>query len=139
MKGWLKQAALLMVLAMLPALLGAWLHPRRPSWQSDEITVTGAQALGAKAIWVDARPSAEFEKAHVPGAISLNEDAWSELLPPLLDVWSPEKTVVVYCSSLSCHTSREVANRLKDEAGLSPVFVLQGGWEAWKQVQKGDK
>ncbi|MGC3988692.1 MAG: rhodanese-like domain-containing protein [Chthoniobacteraceae bacterium] len=139
MKNWLKQAAVLVLLAILPALLGAWLNPKRPSWQSDEMTVSAAQSLGTKAIWVDARPASDFEKAHVSGAISLNEDAWSEMLPPLLDAWSPDKTVVVYCSSLSCHTSREVANRLRDEVGLSPVFVLQGGWEAWTQSQKGGR
>jgi len=130
---------LLMALALVPALLCAWLHPKKPSWQSDELTVAAAQALGARAIWVDARAAKDFEKTHVPGAISLNEDAWSEQLPALLDAWSPEKTVVVYCSSLSCHTSREVANRLRDEVGLSPVFVLQGGWEALQQSRKGGK
>ena len=38
---------------------------------------------------------------------------------------------VVYCSSLSCNASREVARRLRKEAQLSDVFVLEGGWEAW--------
>jgi rhodanese-related sulfurtransferase len=139
MSAWLKPSAWLLALALFPALVSAWLHPKKPSWQSDELTVAAARALGAQAIWVDARAAGDFSKAHVPGALLLNEDAWSEELPALLDAWSPEKTVIVYCSSLSCHTSREVAKRLREEVGLAPVFVLQGGWESWQEAQKGEK
>ena len=39
--------------------------------------------------------------------------------------------IIVYCSSLSWNASREVAHRLRKEAQLSDVFVLEGGWEAW--------
>jgi len=61
----------------------------------------------------------------------LNEDRWNDLIGPFLATWTPDKKVVVYCSSQSCNASREVARRLRDEAGLKDVFVLQGGWEAW--------
>jgi hypothetical protein len=42
---------------------------------------------------------------------------------------------VVYCSSLSCNASREVARRLRREAQLPDVFVLEGGWEAWLKTR----
>jgi rhodanese-related sulfurtransferase len=87
--------------------------------------------LGDNAIWVDARPDDEFARDHVPGALSLNEDRWNELLPQFLAAWSPEKRIVVYCSSQGCNASREVARRLRDEPQLKNVFVLQGGWEEW--------
>jgi rhodanese-related sulfurtransferase len=67
----------------------------------------------------------------VPGAIQLNEDRWNELLPQMLQAWSPGKKVIVYCSSQACGASREVAHRLRNEAGLTNVVVLEGGWEAW--------
>lgn len=95
------------------------------------VTVDQARAFGDTAIWIDARPGTEFEQEHVPGAISLNEDRWNELLPQFLPHWSPEKKIVVYCSSQSCNASREVAHRLRKEAQLPNVFVLEGGWEAW--------
>jgi rhodanese-related sulfurtransferase len=63
----------------------------------------------------------------------LNEDRWNELLPRMLETWSPDKRVVVYCNSKSCGASREVARRLRTQAGLTNVFVLKGGWEAWLQ------
>ena len=40
--------------------------------------------------------------------------------------------IVVYCSSKKCHSSEEVARRLREEVGLKTVYVLRGGWEAWK-------
>jgi rhodanese-related sulfurtransferase len=58
------------------------------------------------------------------------------MLPRMLASWSPEKRVVVYCSSESCGASREVARRLREEARLQNVFVLEGGWEAWLGEKK---
>jgi rhodanese-related sulfurtransferase len=127
---------MLAVLALLPAAGEAIYFQDKISWRSpippsESINVDQARALGQNAIWVDARPDEEFAHDHVPGALSLNEDLWNELLPQFLAAWSPGKKVVVYCSSLSCNASREVARRLRKEAQLPDVFVLEGGWEAW--------
>jgi rhodanese-related sulfurtransferase len=131
-----RQALILFALAFLPGIGQAIYFRDKVSWQSpvpasEMVTVAQARAWGGNAIWVDARPDLEFEREHVPGAVLLNEDRWNELLPQFLATWSPEKRVVVYCSSLSCNASREVARRLRDEAQLKNVFVLQGGWEEW--------
>ena len=136
-----RQALLLIALASVPAVGEAIYFRDKVSWQSRDrssemVNLDQAQSWGANAIWVDARPDNEFEQDHVPGAISLNEDRWNELLPTLLAQWSLEKKIVVYCSSQSCNASREVARRLRDEAGLEEVFVLQGGWETWLKSKK---
>jgi rhodanese-related sulfurtransferase len=132
----LRQTLILLGLALLPGLGQALYYRDKVSWQtpvaaSDLVTVAQALGWGGTAIWVDARPQEEFEREHVPNAVLLNEDRWNELLPQMLATWSPEKRVVVYCSSQSCGASREVARRLREEAGLRNVFVLGGGWEAW--------
>jgi rhodanese-related sulfurtransferase len=44
--------------------------------------------------------------------------------------------VVVYCSSLSCNAALEVAKRLRDEAQLKNVYVLEGGWEEWLKEKR---
>ena len=103
---------------------------------SEMVTVANARSWGSNTIWIDARPEAEFEQEHVPGALPLNEDRWNELLPQMLAAWSPEKQVVVYCGSDGCGSSREVARRLRKEAQLKNVFVLEGGWEAWLAEKK---
>ena len=100
------------------------------------MTVDQARSWGDNVIWVDARPDNEFERDHIPNAILLNEDRWSELLPQFLGQWSPERKIIVYCSAQSCNASREVAKRLRDEAQLKNVFVLDGGWEEWLKNKK---
>jgi rhodanese-related sulfurtransferase len=136
-----RQALVLVALAFAPAIGQAIYFRDKVSWQSpippsESVTVAQAQAWGANAIWVDARPDEEFTRDHVPGAISLNEDRWNELLPQFLITWSPEKKIVVYCSSQSCNASREVARKLRSEAQLKDVFVLQGGWEEWLKAKR---
>ena len=132
---------MLVALAFAPAIGQAIYFRDKVSWQSpippsESVTVAQAQAWGANAIWADARPDEEFARDHVPGAIALNEDRWNELLPQFLATWSPEKKVVVYCSSQGCNASREVARKLRTEAQLKDVFVLQGGWEEWLKREK---
>jgi rhodanese-related sulfurtransferase len=132
----IRQALLLVTLAVPPAVGEAIYFRNKVSWQSrlsasEIVTVEQARSWGDSVMWVDARPAEEFERDHIPGAILLNEDSWNELLPQFLGQWSPDKRVVVYCSAQSCNAAAEVARRLRQEAGLNNVFVLQGGWEGW--------
>jgi rhodanese-related sulfurtransferase len=135
----IRQAVLILLAALIPAGLSGVVHPRRPPW-SRETLAPGEQKLetvrgwGSKTLWVDARSQAEYESEHVPGAILLNLKDWDSLFPRFLDQWSPERKTVVYCSSRSCEMSHEVAARL-EESGISPVYVLKGGWEEWKAAK----
>ena len=131
----------LVALAFLPALAQAVYYGGSISWHApavakDEVTVEQTRTWGETVLWIDARPDAQFTEQHIPGALSLNEDRWSELLPQMLASWSPDKRVVVYCSSQSCAASHEVARRLHNEANLENVSVLHGGWEKWLEANK---
>jgi len=137
-KALLRQSVVLLALALLPAAVEALYFRDKISWQSrvadsDLVSVDVARGWGTNALWVDARPTIEFERDHVPGAISLNEDRWSEALSEFLGKqWSPEKKIVVYCSSQSCNLAEDVARRLREEAKLpNEIRILNGGWEAW--------
>ncbi len=132
MRQTLLQTLAILALALLPAAASGVWHPRRPAAQSDEVTLSTAQAWGGGVLWIDARPEPDFAEAHIPKALPLNEDGWERLLPEVLDHWDASRKTVVYCSSLSCQTSREVARRLRDQLALPNVFVLEGGWEAWQ-------
>jgi rhodanese-related sulfurtransferase len=134
------QALLLVLFALLPAIGQAIYFRDRVSWQKppsgDEVTVEQAKGWGKTVMWIDARPEEEYVAGHVPDALLLNTEQWDKLLPQVLDNWSPDRKLVVYCSQKTCGASQEVARRLKDEAGLNSVYVLQGGWEAWQQGSK---
>ena len=131
-----------MALALLPAIGEAVYFRDKISWQSpiaasEMVTVDVARSWGDNAIWIDARPDEDFARDHVPGAISLNEDRWNELLPQFLASWSPDKKIVVYCSAQSCNAAREVAERLRKEAALpNDIRVLEGGWEEWQKNRR---
>jgi rhodanese-related sulfurtransferase len=138
-----RQALLLVALALLPGIGQAVYFRSRVSWESpvapsESVTVAQARAWGENVLWVDARPDEEFSSDHVPGALPLNEDRWNELLPQFLQSWSqrPDRKVIVYCSSHSCNLSRDVARRLRQEAQLKDVFVLEGGWEEWLKTRQ---
>lgn len=136
-----REGLLIVAFAFLPAIAEGIYFRDKISWQSpipasELVTVDQAKAWGDGAVWVDARPDEEFARDHVPGAFSVNEDHWNELLPQFLPNWSPGKKVIVYCSAESCNAARDVAKRLRDEAQLTEVFVLQGGWEEWVKSRK---
>lgn len=137
----IRQMAALLVLALVPTLLCGFFHPHRPSWSAEalapgEVALSTALSWKNKVLWLDARSEKDFRENHVPGALPLNEDDWDALLAKVLDAWSDDKIIVVYCSSLGCHASHEVARRLREEVGLKQVYVLKGGWETWKAAQK---
>ncbi len=136
-----RQILLLLGLAFLPAIGQAIYYRNATSWSqppadSGAVTLAQAEAWGDAVLWLDARPDAQYETAHIDGALQLNQDRWNELLPQMLSAWAPERKVVVYCSRQTCNASHEVAERLRTEAGLTNIYVLQGGWEEWEQAHR---
>jgi rhodanese-related sulfurtransferase len=136
-----RQAGVLLLAALLPALLAGALHPRRPAWSRD-------QAMMPEVVWstvrewpglkllVDARSGEAFRRQHIPGALPLSEGQWEERLPAFIKAWQPGARVVVYCDNAGCQASQAVARRLRRELGINSVFVLKGGWGAWLESQK---
>jgi rhodanese-related sulfurtransferase len=75
---------------------------------------------------VDVREAEDFNKGHIPGAISVPKEEWSSP-----DGLSRDKTNVVYCYSQQCHLA---ANACVQFAGKGfPVMELEGGFAVWKE------
>lgn len=125
--------ALLLVAGVFAA--GAYFaHPHRPAFQPTrplEIALDQIPAPEA-ALWIDARSSAAYATAHIPGAISLHEDAWESSLAAFVEAWKPGQKIIVYCDSAKCGASEAVARRLMREFDVSNIHVLKGGWETWQ-------
>lgn len=130
----LREAALIIALALVVALGLSFWHP----WVDFPVVVRGVTVLDAKEsdwAWVDARGRDDYLKEHVPGAFNLNEDDWEPGLQKLMTTWNPGRKILVYCSSSRCNSGRSVAVRLRKALGTDEVYVLTGGWEAWRLDQ----
>lgn len=102
-----------------------------PELAPGEIRVADARMMDA--IWIDARPFEEYERAHIPEALSFDAGAWDASLIALMDVWlAGPRPIIVYCGSESCGTSRQVAERLRDALPDAEIYSLKGGWDAWQ-------
>ena len=104
--------------------------------EDGEILLTIALQSTDPVIWIDARSKENFELDHIPGAILLNEDNWEYLLAEFMEKWNPDLKVIVYCDSLLCRASKNVAQRLQDELQLNNIYTLYGGWETWTIEKK---
>ena len=149
-RGALKRASALVLLSTLPAMATAWWHPRSPfggdvvdgtQVEQDgvapgEVTLAEALTWDSPSFWIDARIRQRFEQEHIPGARSLTEDDWEAQLFDLLAELPADARVVVYCDGQHCDASHAVAERLKNETGLDMIYVLHGGWDAWKAASK---
>ncbi len=87
-------------------------------------------------LWVDARSQERYEEAHIPDAIWCSEDDWEAGFDALIMEWEPQKRIIVYCDAQECAASTTVRDRLAENLGEEePIFVLYGGWAAWKAAQ----
>ena len=82
-------------------------------------------------LWVDARSKAKFERRHIPGALLLNQTDWENLISDFYDRWEPGRRIVVY-GEVDSDNGHEVASRLREGSAIDNVWVLKGGYEAWR-------
>ncbi len=133
----LREAGWLVLLAALPAVVSGVVHLRprtEPPLVEGEVRVREARAWGEGVLWVDARSRAKFDVRHIPRAVLLNEAEWEVLVPEFLEAWSPEKKIVVY-GERTGDAAETIALRLREELKVEHVWVLQGGFEAWRRPQ----
>ncbi len=116
-------------------LIGDWSHEARlktPSGQSMVISLEEAETLffSGRAVFLDARPSADFERGHIAGAFCLPwqefEFFFDRVFPDLL----PDATIVAYCDGETCDLSEHLAEELYN-MGYENVRVLINGWSVW--------
>ncbi|HEU4930287.1 MAG TPA: rhodanese-like domain-containing protein [Candidatus Krumholzibacteria bacterium] len=82
------------------------------------------------AIILDARDPAEYEQGHIPGAINIPYDRIPEYFDVLQSQVPMDAHVVVYCRSLTCDFSDQLATELKI-IGYQNISIFSGGWDQW--------
>jgi rhodanese-related sulfurtransferase len=77
------------------------------------------------ATFIDTRPAAQYDEAHIPGAIHIE---WREV-PARLDELPETGLVILYCNTGARSAQATFAARL---LGRDNVVVLQSGFEGWQ-------
>jgi rhodanese-related sulfurtransferase len=131
----IREAITLCAVAVVPALLAVSFHPdlanrHRAGLETAEVRLAEVRDWHTHVIWVDARNAGEYDQDHIPGALHFDQGRFDSSLGSLLAEWKPGTSVVVYCGSDSCETSRTIAVQLR-AAGFDEAFYLRGGWDAW--------
>lgn len=135
----IRQVVLLLLLPVLLGGLNGWLNPNTPPWNPMQLA-EGEIGLEHLLEWkndyilVDARTPDAYEVAHMPGAVNLYAGEFDTQILNVLDVWSPDRSVIVYCDSRQCDASAEMAARLREDFQMEQVYVLKGGWESWTEA-----
>lgn len=86
------------------------------------------RAIGNDEVLVlDVRDADSYAKGHVPGAISLPQDAWAST-----DALARDKPNVLYCYHEDCHLAAKAALTFATRG--FPVMELDGGWERYEKA-----
>ena len=90
-----------------------------------------------KALIYDARPAFFYHLGHVPGAVNLTKSRCDDQIlakeAEIKAALAKGKTIVVYCTGLTCPDARSVAIHI---SGFGyPVKIFSGGWHAWKDAE----
>ena len=143
MKTSVLQALVLLMLSAGATFLTWKFNPNVPAFNLNEDPVGEGEVSIEKAleweseggvIWLDARDGEEYEKAHISGAILLNEFEFkSQIAESYYKIASQDEPIVVYCGSRSCKASTTIADQLR-EMRINDVYVLKGGWDAWREA-----
>jgi rhodanese-related sulfurtransferase len=75
---------------------------------------------------VDVRASEDYAKGHIPGAINLPQEHWSNPIGLHRD-----RTNVLYCYTQNCHLAASAAVQFASQG--YPVMELDGGFATWKK------
>ena len=140
----IRNALILLLITAAAAVGTQFLHPRAPMWHQslepiheDEVTPADvASRWHGEVLWIDARLRELYDKEHIPGALLLNEQELDALLTQHIEILQDnKKPVVVYCDGKACHASRKIRDYLVEHLAMNDIWVLTGGWPAWKAAQ----
>ncbi len=91
------------------------------------------QALDqGNAVFVDVRSAYAYEAGHIPGALHLPLQTGTDRLRRELATHPTDIRIITYCSGGGCRSSYTLAKRLVKELIRSEIYVMTGGWPAWR-------
>lgn len=143
-----KQVFILIGVAVLIAGLLNLIHPERIAWVEDWTNRVEAQAVQKgvalvqlsdmleflrrdSRLLVDTRSSADYNRGHIPTAISLPFKTSTAVPDVMAQVIASETPLVLYCSGVDCEDSLLLALELR-KLGREDVAVFIDGMDLWR-------
>jgi len=105
---------------------------------ADLISIEAAKAIfdTHNAVFIDARPKAEFLKSHIPGAMHLEKTDIDGAPPAKVLNYLPGMEIVVYCHGELCTDSANVIKRLLAlNKGIGPMHIIKAGFPGWEAAK----
>lgn len=104
--------------------------------KNDSINVLSVENFETKSskkntLVIDVRTPEEVAEGHLPGSVNIN--FLGENFAQEIDVLNKKTTYLVYCKTGI--KSRKAAD-LMQKAGFKHVYMLEGGFTAWKEAGK---
>lgn len=88
------------------------------------------------AVFIDARPKAEFLKSHITGAMQLEKGDLDAAPPAKVLNYLPGSAVIVYCHGQLCTDSENVVKRLVAlNKGIGPFHIIKDGFPGWEAAK----
>lgn len=119
-------------------LIGDWSQDVRlktAAGQSMAITLDEAKGLfsSGRAVFLDARSSADYEQGHIAGALCLPWQEFEDFFDRVIPDVPLDATIVAYCDGELCDLSKHLAEELHN-MGYEKVRVLVNGWSVWQEA-----
>ncbi|MCK5057888.1 MAG: rhodanese-like domain-containing protein [Candidatus Aminicenantes bacterium] len=86
-----------------------------------------------EALLIDARTGDDFSRGYLPGAVSLPAYEFDRVFKEVEGLLDEEKTIITYCSSVTCIDSTLLAKKLY-RSGFQNIFVYRGGLKEWTEL-----
>lgn len=104
------------------------LNPLPTKWAEVEPVVPGGQT-----VLVDARPVAEFDRGHLPGAVSLPDNVSPDALAAFISRVPKDRRIVLYGEAAGARGPFLLGSRLMQDHGYLKVNFLTEGYREWSR------
>ena len=145
MSGTAKQIAAILLVSGVVAVVANVVHPRgipfAQSW-SDHVEARARKAginviplsvaLTTKAQFIDVRPREEFDRGHIPDALSIPLSAWEERFITLASHVEAKTPMILYCSNRECDDALLLALEIQQFGGTN-FYLYVDGFDVWEK------
>ena len=148
----IRQLGTLVALALTLGTLAQTVSPNRIPWHADWSRYVETKALAAGLtlatladvqdmvraqthLLLDARPVSDYDRGHLPGALSLPQTELDTFYPQIMPLLTPDQPVLVYCSGKECDESFLLSEFLRKQ-GHTNLSLFVGGYLAWQAAHE---